>query len=122
VTGKCYSNREVRLDGYDYVDCWFHSCRFVYSGRRAFNLTGNMISADCTLVFRDRAAGTMSALEHLHGLGDWGRKHVTASLERIAAAEGVETQDGSWRCGESGASSSPEGALRREQTSRSEER
>ena len=70
VVGKCFSNREIRLDGYAFVDCSFHSCRFVYSGRKDFSLTGNLVSSDCLLIFRDRAADTLDALSDLYGLGD----------------------------------------------------
>ena len=84
IVGKCFSNREIRLDGYAFVDCSFHSCRFVYSGRKDFSLTGNLVSSDCLLVFRDRAAETLGALSDLYELSDWGRDRVIAALGRIA--------------------------------------
>lgn len=92
IAGRCYSNREIRLDGFEYIDCSFYGCRFVYSGRKEFSLTGNMVSSDCILVFRDRAADTINALSDLYGLGDWGRKRVIATLEQITElADQVET-------------------------------
>jgi hypothetical protein len=91
IAGRCYSNREIRLDGFEYIDCSFYGCRFVYSGRKEFSLTGNMVSSDCILVFRDRAADTINALSDLYGLGDWGRKRVLATLEQITElADAVE--------------------------------
>lgn len=37
------------------------------------------------LVFRDRAADTLSALSELYELGDWGRRRVIATLSQIAS-------------------------------------
>jgi hypothetical protein len=83
VSSKCFSNLEIRLDDYFYVDCAFHNCCFVYSGKKKFSLTGNQIGSDCVLELRDQAAVTLSALRNLNGLGDWGRKSVAATLKQI---------------------------------------
>ena len=88
VSDKCFANRDVHLDGYDYVGCSFQSCRFVYSGRRDFSLIGNSVSSNCILDFRDRAANTVAALADLHELGDWGRKRVIATLGEFAELAG----------------------------------
>jgi hypothetical protein len=89
ISGKCFADREIRLDGFDYVDCSFYSCRFVYSGRKNFSLTGNLVSSDCVLVLRDRAADTISALCELYDLGDWGRNRVMATLSQITTLAGA---------------------------------
>ena len=83
VEGKCFANRDIPLDGRAYVGCTFTSCRFIFAGRKDFSLAGNTVSPDCVLVFRDRAANTISALTELYGLGDWGRNHVIATVSQI---------------------------------------
>jgi hypothetical protein len=88
VSSKCFSDLEIRLDGYQYIDCAFHNCCFVYSGRRRFNLVGNLISSDCVLQLRGRAADTVSALRNLHELGDWGRNCVAETLRQIECKKG----------------------------------
>lgn len=91
IEGKCFCDRDVRLDGFQYVDCSFYACRFIYSGKKDFSLTGNMVSSDCSLVVRDSAAETIAALSDLYGLGDWGRQTVLSALGNIAElAEAAE--------------------------------
>lgn len=83
VSNKCFSDLEIRLDGYQFTDCAFHNCRFVYSGRKKFDLVGNLISSDCVLELRSRAADTVSALRSLYRLGDWGRRNVVETMKQI---------------------------------------
>lgn len=47
------------------------------------------MSSDCVLVFRDRAADTISALCELYDLGDWGRNRVIATLSQITSLTGA---------------------------------
>ena len=88
VSGKCFCDQDVRLDGYEYFDCSFQGCRFVYFGRKEFGLVGNIISPDCVVAFRGVAAKTISALSDMYNLGDWGRRHVQAMLGQITEQGG----------------------------------
>jgi hypothetical protein len=94
VADKCFSNCDVRLDGYDYIGCSFQSCRFVYSGKKDFNLIGNHVSPDCDLIFEDRAANTISAMTDLHDLGEWGQACVIAALGEFAELASANQSSG----------------------------
>jgi hypothetical protein len=85
VIGKPFCKQDIRLDGYQYSDCTFQACRFVYSTKGKFVLVGNSVSADCRFEFRGKAAEMIEALSDLYALGDWGKQCVTAAFQQITA-------------------------------------
>ena len=84
VVGKPYSNQDIKVDGIEFVDCNFQSCRLIYSGRASFKFVGSSFSSDCELKLRGRAADVVDALTSLYAIGDWGRNNVSAALCRVA--------------------------------------
>ena len=84
IKGKPFVNQDVPLDGHHYEGCTFQSCTFVYAGVDSFGLDDNTISTDCCFRFTGKAANTVSTMRAIYSMGEWGRRHVLATIQEIA--------------------------------------
>ena len=68
ITGRSFSDQEVRLDGREFVGCNFRNCMFSYGGGVPFILSGNEME-DCRFEFIGAAQNTFNALRSLQHSG-----------------------------------------------------
>ncbi len=80
-----FNHETVNLDGEDYADCTFQSCRMVYSGGKAPSFS-NCQFQDCDWKFEDAAARTLAHLKGIWAAG--GKAQVQAMIKEITGAAG----------------------------------
>lgn len=81
---ETFANCDVPLDGNEYVECTFQSCRFVFEATAPFGLGRNHISSDCRFVFRGAAGNTLNTLKAIYGMGEWGQRQILATFQTVA--------------------------------------
>ena len=71
ITGRNFSEQEVKLDGREFVNCTFDRCKLIYGGGAPFFIGGNEISG-CNFEFTGAALNTLNTLRMLHhsGMGE----------------------------------------------------
>jgi hypothetical protein len=62
-TKSVFSQSDVLLDGNEYRDCIFQSCRLIFRGEQPTALSGNRISGDSRFVLEGPAQLTMNFLK-----------------------------------------------------------
>ena len=80
-----FNHETVMLDGEDFSDCEFRSCRMVYSGGETPSFTRCRFD-DCDWRFEDAAARTLAQLKLLWAVG--GKAPVQAMIKEITGGGG----------------------------------
>jgi len=80
---KVFENRELQLDGNQYVNCIFRNCQLQYGGLDTVILN-NCSFHQCTWTFTDAAAKTVNFMMGLyHGTGEGGKKLIEDTFNNI---------------------------------------
>lgn len=84
-SGVLYNHETVVLDGEEFSDCEFRSCRLVYSGGGTPSFSGCKFD-DCEWKFDDAASRTLAHLKVVWGAG--GKAPVQALIKEITGGGG----------------------------------